>query len=74
MDIKKFLKPGKDIVIEIEEVDYLLDDSAVSSIERGDKKVSLIELYGRQKYLFDAAVIMDVLEKDGVNDYLDKRD
>lgn len=71
MNIDKFLKPRKNIVIEIEEVEYLLDDNAVSLIKQGDKKIPLVQLYDGQSYFFDVQVVIKTLEK-GVVDYLSK--
>ena len=73
MDIKDFLKPGKDIVVEIEDVEYLLDDESVSCIEQNKKNIPLVELYDHQSYLFDIEVILRVLREGGVVDYLDKK-
>lgn len=74
MDIRKLLKPGKDIVVEIDEVEYLIDDKAVASMERGDEKVDLIQLYDSRRYPFDIATIEKSLLKNGIIDYLDKKD
>lgn len=43
MNIKPFLKSGKNIVIELDDdVEYIIDDSAVEAIEKGKEKVNLI--------------------------------
>ena len=73
MDINKFIKPGKDAVVEIEEVEYLLDDNAATSIARGDKKIALIQLFDRRSYLFDIEIVVKAIEAGGIVDYLDKR-
>lgn len=73
MNIRKFLKPGKDIVIEIDDVEYVLNDKGVSFIERGHKIISLIQLYDGQVYLFDIETVLKAIEKGGIIDYLEKR-
>ena len=75
IDIHKFVKPGKDIVIDLEDgVEYLVDDNAVVAIERGDQIIELIGLYGGKHYALDIKDILVSLQKKGVIDYLDKRE
>lgn len=73
MDIEKFLKPGKNIVIEIEEVEYLVNDEVVELIKKGEESIELRQLYDGQNYLFTIQEIEGSLVKNGVVDYLDKR-
>jgi len=73
MEIGRFSKPGKDIVVEINDVEYVLGDKAISSIENNDRKVDLVQLYDQRHYLFTISTIMDSLFKHGVVGYLDKK-
>lgn len=72
MNIKKFLKPGKNMVIKISGVEYLVDDQAVVTIERGDEEIDLIQLNDQNHYLFNRLVIKDAINEDGIIGYLDK--
>jgi hypothetical protein len=72
MNIKKFLKPDKNLVIKINGVEYLVDDQAVVTIERGDEEIDLIQLQGQSHYLFNRSVIKDAINEDGIVGYLDK--
>lgn len=74
LNIGKFLKPGKDIIIELDdEVEYLLNDKAVEAIQRGDRKTVLTRLYDQETYFIDTQRIRDTLLRRGVIDYLDKK-
>jgi hypothetical protein len=73
MEIEKFVEEGKDIVIELNGVEYLVEDEAVEALKRGDKNIQLTQLYDRQKHLVDAKEIEEVLTKTGVRDYVDKK-
>lgn len=72
MNIKKFLKPGKNMVIKISGIEYLVDDQAVVTIERGDEEIDLIQLNDQNHYLFNRLVIKDAINEDGIIGYLDK--
>ena len=72
MNIKKFLKPDKNLVIKINGVEYLVDDQAVVTIERGDEEIDLIQLQDQNHYLFNRSVIKDAINEEGVVGYLDK--
>jgi hypothetical protein len=72
VNIKKFLKPDKNLVIKINGVEYLVDDQAVVTIERGDEEIDLIQLYDQNHYLFNRSVIKDAINQDGIIGYLDK--
>lgn len=72
MNIKKFLKPGKNLVIKINGAEYLVDDQAVVTIERGDEEIDLIQLYDQNHYLFNRSVIKEAINSDGIIGYLDK--
>ncbi|MEK7579530.1 MAG: hypothetical protein AAB460_03315 [Patescibacteria group bacterium] len=74
MDIQKFLKPGKDIVIEMSDgIDYLIDDRAAEAIQKDDEKIDLMRLYDHKVFSIDRKEIESTLLKSGVDDYLDKR-
>lgn len=72
MNIKKFLKPDKNLVIKINGVEYLVNDQAVVTIERGDEEIDLIQLHDQNHYLFNRSVIKDAINQDGIIGYLDK--
>jgi hypothetical protein len=72
VNIKKFLKPDKNLVIKINGVEYLVDDQAVVTIERGDEEIDLIQLHDQNHYLFNRSVIKDAINQDGIIGYLDK--
>lgn len=74
MDIKKLMKAGKDIVVEMDdEVEYVIDGVAVEAIERGDRKINLMRLYDGEIRAIDIERIENILLKEGVTDYLNKR-
>lgn len=72
-DIRKFVKDGKDLAIDLDEVESLVRDDSLMAIESGDKKIPLLQLFDGQVYFFDIQKIQDSLLKIGVVDYLDKR-
>lgn len=73
INIRRFIKEGKNIVISLKEVEYLVDDKAVTVIEDGAEKVGLVCLYDQKLYFLDTQDIAQVLENEGVVDYLDKK-
>ncbi len=73
MDIKKFTKQGKNIVVELDdEVEYIIDDVAIKAIENGEEKVTLIRIVDRKPQSISVKRIFWALQKEGVADYLDK--
>lgn len=73
INIKKFIKIGKNIVIDLNEIEYLIDDKAMSALKKGARKIELVQLYDQQRYLVDSQDIQNSLLKKGVIDYLDKK-
>lgn len=74
MNIDVFLKPDKNIVIELEdEVEYLLDDDAVNDIKNKKKEVRLKRLVDGELFIVSVESTNKSLEKNGVIDYLDKK-
>ena len=73
-NIKDYIKPQKDIVIELKDsVDYLIDDEAVLSIENNEKTVILKRLYDSKVLIFPTSeVIKCFSEKDRI-DYIDNK-
>lgn len=59
-------------MIKINGVEYLVDDQAVVTIERGDEEIDLIQLHDQNHYLFNRSVIKDAINQDGIIGYLDK--
>ncbi len=73
MNINQYLKPGKNIVIELhDEVEYLLDDEAVEEIESGNEKVTLKRFADRVSVIMEVGAIENTLQKGGIVDYIDK--
>lgn len=79
MNLKKYSKNGKDMVIELDNgVEYLIDAIAENSLQGSDgstgaDKVTLIRLFDREIRVTTAKEIEDSLVENGVIDYLDKR-
>ena len=74
VDIKKYIKKDKDLVISIRDVDYLLDDQAVEAMRKRKLEIPLIHLYDGRTHMIPHADVENALFRDGVTDYLDKRD
>lgn len=74
MNISKYTKHGKNIVIELHNgVEYLIDTVAESALKSGASQVELIRLYDSEVYIASADEIEKSLLKEGVIDYLNKR-
>lgn len=79
MNLKKYSKAGKNMVIELDNgVEYLIDTLAEDSLQGGDgssgaDKVTLIRLFDREIRVTTAKEIEDSLVENDVIDYLDKR-
>lgn len=73
MNIKLFVKHGKNIVVELDdEVEYIIDDAAVEVIEKGAERVKLIRVVDRAPKTISVKRIRWALHKEGVVDYIDK--
>lgn len=73
MEFDKFIKPNKNIVIELEdEVEYLLDDESIGQILNKSLKISLKRLVDGAKIAIEIKKIEKSLKTKGVIDYLDK--
>ncbi len=73
MNIKSFTKKGKNIVVELDdEVEYIIDDAAIESLEKGAEQVTLIRVVDRAHQPISAKRIAWAIKKEGVIDYLDK--
>ena len=73
MDIQKLIRVGKNIVVELDdEVEYIIDDTAVEAIEKGADKATLIRVVDRAPRTISVKRIAWALKKEGVIDYLDK--
>jgi len=71
--IDGFIKKNKDIVIDLEDVEYLINDTSLEAIEKGDKNIPLIQLFDGQVYFINLKEIEDSLFRKGAIDYLDKK-
>ncbi len=73
MDIRKYIKPGKDIVIELDdEVEYLLNKSAIRSLKDKDSNILLIRLLDGKIRKTSLKLVIQSLKKNGVVDYIDR--
>lgn len=72
-DIKKYLKEGQDPVIDIDDVEYLVKDDAVSVIESGEQEIPLKQLFDGQIYFLNIDKIKNSLLEKGAIDYIDKK-
>lgn len=73
INIKKFVKRDKNLVIDIDDVEYLINDEAIEAIEKGSKNIPLIQLYDGQTYLVNIKEIKNSLLQKGAIDYLNKK-
>lgn len=70
----KLLKPGKELVIELEDgIDYLAREDAEAAIRRGDTHIPLIRLYDFKPFLVPISKMAEALKNKDNIDYLDKR-
>ena len=75
MNLKKFLKPGKNMVLELDDdVEYLVDDRVVEALEREDKYIYLIRLMDNQAFKVEIARVKKAISIGGIIDYLDKKE
>lgn len=71
-NIKKYTKPGKDMVIELDdEVEYIIDSKIIQQIKAGEKTVLLIRVVDDYIVPTSLSRIVSSLEKNGPIDYLD---
>ena len=71
-NISAFLRPGKDIVIELDdEVEYILNESAVNAVGNGQEQILLIRIIDREPRTISARRIKWAISNSGVVDYLD---
>jgi hypothetical protein len=68
---QQFIKPGKNLVIELEEVEYLLNGESLEAIERENGTIPLVRLYDKRVDRIAIEKIEAALMKDGPVDYLD---
>lgn len=61
------------MVIEIDDVEYLVDDKAVEAIERGDEEIDLLRIYDHERISVHVSHIEKKLLVEGASDYLDKK-
>lgn len=71
--IKKFIKKDKDIVVDLNDVEYLINDDSLKVIENGEKIIPIIQLFDGQVYFIDFKEIENSLLQRGAVDYLDKK-
>lgn|GEM_PF-3465881 len=74
IDIAELVKPGKDIVVELEDdVEYIVDAEAVAAIKAEKSAVTLIRVIDRKPIAVSTRRIKWGLHKEGVIDYLDHK-
>lgn len=72
MNIDKYLKPNKLIVLELsDEVEYLLDDKAIEDIRNKSDTIFLIRLIDRKTLGFSFLQVVSAIDNGGIVDYLD---
>ncbi|HEY1041528.1 MAG TPA: hypothetical protein VGE63_02275 [Candidatus Paceibacterota bacterium] len=71
MNILKFVKPGKIMVIEIEYAEYLFEDEGIQMFKDDEPLVLVRILFGGQQYLMPKDVVERAIRKKGIIDYLD---
>jgi hypothetical protein len=71
-DIRKFFRPGKNMVIEMDDdVEYILDDKSVEALSEGKEQISVIRVIDRTRQMVTARRIRWAISKEGIIDYLD---
>lgn len=74
MDIERYIKLNKDIVVELDdEVEYLIDDNAVQAIKKSDKRIPLKRLIDGKFFWIDLGMVARAIDNNGIVDYLDKK-
>jgi hypothetical protein len=58
-------------VIEINEVEYLIDELADRMIEKDEQEIALMRLFDSAIFVFSAKEIKKNIERGGIVDYLD---
>lgn len=74
MGIEKFLKDGKDVVIELnDQVEYVLNKKATMALRNGEKQITLLRLYDGKDFPVDVEEIKKAILGGGIVDYLDEK-
>jgi hypothetical protein len=73
IDVKKFIKPDKDVVISIQDVEYLFTNESLEAMRKKKLEVPVVQLYDGRTYNFPPREIEDAFFEDGAIDYLDKK-
>jgi hypothetical protein len=58
-------------VIEIDDVEYLIDEFAAKMVEKNSQEVVLIRLFDKEILVLSAKEIKDIIKERGVVDFLD---
>jgi TolB-like protein len=70
--IVDFIKPGKHMVIELDdEVEYIVDGDATEALRSGQRIIKLIRLIDRTTRMISARRIVWAVAHEGVIDYLE---
>jgi hypothetical protein len=59
------------VVIEIDEVEYFIDEDSSKLIAKGEKNIVIIRLIDGVAAVFSQKKIKDAIEKNGIADYMD---
>lgn len=74
MDLRPFLKPGKQLIVELDDgVDYLVSNESAKQLDEGVRIVSLIRLFDQTSHRISARRIFWALQREGSVDYLDSK-
>ncbi|MDD5318790.1 MAG: hypothetical protein PHF79_03180 [Candidatus Pacebacteria bacterium] len=74
LDIQTFVKPGKHMVIKLdEEVEYIIDAYAVADILEGKDRIKLTRVIDRTPQDISLRRIKWAIWKEGIIDYLDAK-
>lgn len=72
MQIDRFLRPGKRLVVELDDgVDYLIDEEAVANIRAGKTTVVLTRLVDNSRQRISVRRLSWALENKDAIDYID---
>lgn len=70
-NIQKYIKPGFDLILELDdEVEYLIDAEAVKSISSNERTVLLKRLVDGEAIVMTSRKVIQTLKKSGPTDYL----
>lgn len=60
----------RDTVIEIDEVEYLIDEFAAKMIEKDEEEIVLVRLFDHTPLILSSKQIKEIIDKDGIIDHV----